>query len=57
MQDSLETLVHTLGGVIVSPSLGSAELLVAVLVAFGFMASAVHSIFAKGDPNLEWWER
>lgn len=53
MQDSLETIVQTL----VSPGLGSAELLVAALVACGFLFSTIYSLFVKGDSNLEWWER
>jgi hypothetical protein len=53
MQDSLENFVQT----IVAPGLGSAELILGLLVAFGFLVSAVWSLFAKGDPELEWWER
>ena len=57
MQDSLEDIVYSLRGAIVSPGLGSAKLILAALVAFGFLLGAVHSIFAKGDSALEWWER
>jgi len=57
MQDTLEDIVYSLGDAIVSPGLGSAELILAVLVAFGFLLSAIYSIFAKGDRDLEWWER
>jgi hypothetical protein len=57
MQDSLADIVRTLGDALVSPGLGSAELIVAALVALGFVFSTVYSLFAKGDPNLEWWER
>jgi hypothetical protein len=53
MQDSLENIVQTL----VSPGLGSAELVVAALVACAFLFSTLYSLFAKGDSSLEWWER
>jgi hypothetical protein len=56
MQGSLEDIAHTLGA-IVSPGVGSAELIVAAVVAFGFLGSAIYSIFARGNPDLEWWER
>ncbi len=57
MQDSFADIVRTLGGALVSPGLGSAELVIAALVALGFVFSTVYSLFAKGNPNLEWWER
>ena len=57
MQDSLEDIVHTLGGALVAPGLGGAELVLAMLVAFGFFIGAIYSIFARGDRKLEWWER
>lgn len=53
MQDSLENIVQTL----VAPGLGSAELVVAALVACAFLFSTLYSLFAKGDSSLEWWER
>jgi hypothetical protein len=57
MQDSLEDIVHALGGALVAPSLGNAELILAMLVVFGFLIGAVYSIFARGNRELEWWER
>jgi hypothetical protein len=48
MQDSLEDIAYKVGGAIVSPGLGTAELFVAALVACGFAFSAVHSLFVKG---------
>ncbi|HZH52916.1 MAG TPA: hypothetical protein VEZ16_13675 [Microvirga sp.] len=57
MQDSLENIVQTLGGALVAPSLGTAELVIAALVACAFLFGAIHSLFAKGDSDLEWWER
>jgi hypothetical protein len=53
MQDSLENIVQTL----VSPGLGSAELVLAALVACGFLFSTIYALFVKGDSSLEWWER
>ncbi|GEO18355.1 hypothetical protein [Microvirga aerophila] len=57
MQDLLEDIVQTVGGALVAPGLGSAELVLAMLVAFGFFIGAIYSIFARGDRELEWWER
>jgi hypothetical protein len=57
MQDSFADIVRTLGGALVSPGPGSAELVIAVLVALGFVVSTVYSLFAKGNSSLEWWER
>jgi hypothetical protein len=51
MQDSFEEIAYTVGGAIVSPNLGTAELLVAALVACGFAFSAVHSLFVKGGTS------
>ena len=47
MQDSFEEIAYAVGGAIVSPGLGTAELIVAALVACGFAFSAVHSLLAK----------
>jgi hypothetical protein len=57
MRDSLEDFVQSLGSAFVAPSLGSAELVVAGLVACVFLFGAIHSLFARGDSDLEWWER
>ncbi|MCB5173815.1 hypothetical protein [Microvirga lenta] len=57
MQDSFEDIAGTLGTALVSPGLGSAELILAALVAFAFLIGSVYSLFAKGDSDLEWWER
>jgi hypothetical protein len=41
-----------------SPGLGSAEFLVGVLVACGFLMIGISSLLPKsGDDELEWWER
>jgi hypothetical protein len=57
MQDSLEDIVQGLGGALVAPGLGSAELVIAALVACAFLLGALYSLFIKGDSRLEWWER
>jgi hypothetical protein len=54
MQDSIEELAYTVGGAIVSPNLGAAELVLALLVACGFALSAIHSAFA-GQTNERRW--
>ncbi|QFU17290.1 hypothetical protein [Microvirga thermotolerans] len=45
MQESLEEIAYTLGGAVVSPGPGTAELVVALIVACGFLASALLSLF------------
>ncbi|MBF9234357.1 hypothetical protein [Microvirga alba] len=56
MQDSLEEVAYTVGGALVSPGLGSAELLIALLVACGFAFSALHALFAKSDTDESEWK-
>jgi hypothetical protein len=41
MQESVEDIAVAVGGAIVAPGIGSAELVVALLVALAFVASAV----------------
>ena len=54
MLDLLENVTVSL----VSPGLGAAEFLVAVLVACGLVIIAVSALLPKGGAeNLEWWER
>ncbi len=51
MPDSVETLLYGVGGAIVSPGPGTAELVLAALVALAFVASAVKTFVAAGrDP-------
>lgn len=57
MQDSLEEIAYTVGGAVVSPGVGSAELIVAVLVACGFLVSALHSLFAGRHGQEAHWPR
>ncbi|MCB8821602.1 hypothetical protein [Microvirga rosea] len=55
MQDSLEEIAFTVGGAVVSPGIGSAELVLALLVAFGFLGSALYTLFrgpSEGEPSL-----
>ncbi|MBZ6078306.1 hypothetical protein [Microvirga puerhi] len=56
MQDSLEEIAYTVGGAVVSPSIGSAELILALLVACGFLFSAFHSLFS-GHHETHWQEK
>jgi len=54
MPDILEKLMSFF----VSPSLGSAEFFVAVLVACGLVMIAISSFLPKtAADDLEWWER
>lgn len=54
MQDMFGNLVST----VVSPSIGTAEFFVAVLVACGLVMIAISSLLPKtAADDLEWWER
>ena len=54
MLDLLENVTASL----VSPGLGAAEFLVAVLVACGLVMMALSALLPNGGAgNLEWWER
>lgn len=54
MQDIVENIMS----VFVSPSLGTAEFFVAVLVACGLVMIAISSLLPKtAADDLEWWER
>jgi hypothetical protein len=48
MSDTVEEFVFTVGDIIVSPSLGHAELVLALVVALAFLVSAVLSLFGQG---------
>ena len=55
MQGSLEEIAYTLGGAVVSPGPGSAELIVALLVAFGFVVSALVSLVpGRHGQDIRW---
>ncbi|WP_162559287.1 hypothetical protein [Microvirga sp. 17 mud 1-3] len=55
MQGSLEEIAYTLGGAVVSPGPGSAELIVALLVAFGFIVSALVSLVpGRHSQDVRW---
>ena len=55
MQDSLEEIAYTLGGAVVAPGPGSAELIVALLVACGFFVSALVSLVpGRHDQDIRW---
>lgn len=47
MQDTIEDVAFNLSDAIISPSLGSAELIVGLLVACGFVLSALLAIFRR----------
>ncbi|WP_157961355.1 hypothetical protein [Microvirga flavescens] len=52
MPDSIEDVAFSVGGAIISPSLGSGELILGLLVACGFAFSALHAIFHRyGDQS------
>ncbi|MBM6592783.1 hypothetical protein [Microvirga pudoricolor] len=54
MQGSIEDMAYTVGGALVSPSLGSAELILALLVACGFAFSAIQSAVAGRKDEARW---
>jgi hypothetical protein len=54
MQDSVEDVVFAVGDAFVSSSLGTSELIVALLVALAFALSAVQTL-AKGRPDDDHW--
>jgi hypothetical protein len=54
MQDSVEDVAFAVGNAFVSSSLGTAELIVALLVALAFGLSAVQTL-AKGRADEEGW--
>jgi hypothetical protein len=58
MQDSVEDVALAVGSAFVSPSLGTAELIVGLLVAVAFAVSAVQTV-AKGrsEEPTSWRER
>jgi hypothetical protein len=55
MQDSLEDVAFAVGDAFVSSSLGTAELLVALVVALAFALSAVQTVVARDKDD--WRER
>jgi hypothetical protein len=54
MQESVEDIAVAVGGALVSPGLGSAELIVALLVALAFVASAVLTLLPRRDEETDW---
>ena len=54
MQDSVEDIALAVGNAFVAPSLGSAELIVGLLVAVAFALSAVQTA-AKGRSGEQTW--
>jgi hypothetical protein len=57
MSGSIEEVAYTVGGAIVSPNLGSAELILALLVGCGFAFSAIHAAFSGHKDRDHWRER
>ncbi len=49
MSETLEAFMFTVGDALVAPSVGRAELILALLVALGFLASGVLSLFGTGQ--------
>lgn len=56
MPDTLEDVAYAVGGAIVSPGLGSAELLLALIVALAFVASAIHTWRVRHRGEEQWRE-
>jgi hypothetical protein len=54
MPDNIEDFAYAIGGAIVSPGLGTAELLVALLVACAFLASAVQTWLGRHRGGHDW---
>ena len=54
MQESVEDIAVAVGGAIVAPGLGSAELIVALLVALAFVASAVLTFLPRRAAETDW---
>jgi hypothetical protein len=57
MPDSVEDIAYAVGGAFVSPGLGSAELLLALIVALAFLASAVQTLLARHRGESHWRQR
>jgi hypothetical protein len=54
MPESVEDTAVAVGGAIVAPGLGSAELIVALLVALAFAASAVLTFLPRRAAETDW---
>jgi hypothetical protein len=54
MQESVEDVVYAVGDAFVTSSLGTSELLIALLVALAFALSAVQTI-ARGRSDEDHW--
>jgi hypothetical protein len=54
MQESVEDIAVAVGGAIVAPGIGSAELVVALLVALAFVASAVLTFLPRRGEETDW---
>jgi hypothetical protein len=57
MHDSFEEIACAVGGAFVSSRLGTAELLVALLVAVAFALSAVQTFLFRDRNKDDWRER
>ncbi|MGO4571365.1 hypothetical protein [Microvirga sp. 2TAF3] len=55
MQDSLEDIAFAVGGAVVSPGPGSAELLLAILIACGFAFSTLYALFTGRHGHVSRW--
>jgi hypothetical protein len=55
MQGSIEEMAYTVGGAIVSPNLGVAELMLALVVACGFAVCAFGAAFGHGRNDEAGW--
>jgi hypothetical protein len=57
MQDSVEDIALAVGNAFVSPSLGTGELILALLVALAFALSAVQTAAKGRSDEHRWRER
>ena len=57
MPDPIEDFAYAVGDAIVAPGLGSAELLLAIVVAGAFIASAVQTWLARNRGEAGWRQR
>ena len=56
MPDSFEAIAYAVGGALVSPGLGTAELYLALIVALAFVASGVHTWLVRNRGEENWRE-
>jgi hypothetical protein len=57
MPDSFEDIAYAVGDAFVSSRLGTAELLIALLVALAFALSAVQTFLTREKDKDDWRER